>query len=261
MSEKKAISGNAPESQNRRNAIKKIAVGVGALAGYSVLPKQWIKPVIDSIVLPAHAQTSGISLSENDLTITVESGDQTTDTVSVDVEGAVSPATAGLEIEMEFQGTSSTAGMEGHKGQSKNTAVAAVQSFFCSEAVAAPPPPFCQKYKIKILTGPDGGFGGRCDLPCGPGLTCVFVTVVIVGMVHIPPIVKYIYIRHPSDPQPTTTCKGKKCATTCKGKKCTTTCKGKKCTTHKPKPTTTKKGKKTPDIIILPHDPNQPKLP
>jgi hypothetical protein len=44
--------------QNRRKAIKKIAVGVGVVAGCSVLPEKWTKPIIGQIVLPAHAETS-----------------------------------------------------------------------------------------------------------------------------------------------------------------------------------------------------------
>lgn len=48
------------QGHDRRQAMKKILVGVGALAGYSVLPEQWIRPVIGQVVLPAHAETSGI---------------------------------------------------------------------------------------------------------------------------------------------------------------------------------------------------------
>lgn len=43
----------------RRKAMCKIAVGVGALAGLSVLPEQWTRPLIGRIVIPAHAATSG----------------------------------------------------------------------------------------------------------------------------------------------------------------------------------------------------------
>lgn len=56
--EKKQIEDAAP-NQDRRKAIKKIAVGVGVLAGYSVLPKKWIQPIVGQVVLPAHAATSG----------------------------------------------------------------------------------------------------------------------------------------------------------------------------------------------------------
>ncbi len=51
-------SENAPSCSGRRKAIKKIAVGVGALAGINVLPEKWVKPVVEMVVLPAHAQTS-----------------------------------------------------------------------------------------------------------------------------------------------------------------------------------------------------------
>ncbi len=47
------------KGQDRRKVIKTIAVGAGVLAGYSVLPDKWIRPVVGQIVLPAHAATSG----------------------------------------------------------------------------------------------------------------------------------------------------------------------------------------------------------
>ncbi len=43
----------------RRKALKNIAVGVGALAGISMLPERWSRPIIGQITIPAHAQTSG----------------------------------------------------------------------------------------------------------------------------------------------------------------------------------------------------------
>jgi hypothetical protein len=46
--------------QERRSALRKIAVGVGVLAGIAVLPERWTSPIIGQITLPAHAQTSGI---------------------------------------------------------------------------------------------------------------------------------------------------------------------------------------------------------
>ena len=49
----------APKSQERRKAIKKISVGLGVLAGYSVLPQKWTAPIVGQIALPAHATTSG----------------------------------------------------------------------------------------------------------------------------------------------------------------------------------------------------------
>ncbi len=40
---------NAIEDKGRRKAIKKIAVGVGALASINALPAQWIRPIVDQI--------------------------------------------------------------------------------------------------------------------------------------------------------------------------------------------------------------------
>jgi len=50
---------DAPENRDRRKIVKKIATGAGLLAGYSVLPDTWIKPLVGQITLPAHAATSG----------------------------------------------------------------------------------------------------------------------------------------------------------------------------------------------------------
>ena len=51
MSEKKS-------SQSRRKALKQIAAGSGAVVAGSRLPENWTKPVIDSVILPSHAETS-----------------------------------------------------------------------------------------------------------------------------------------------------------------------------------------------------------
>lgn len=55
---------------NKRKTLQKIA-GIGAVA--TVLPSSWIKPVISSVVLPVHAQTSantppvGQNITVNDI--------------------------------------------------------------------------------------------------------------------------------------------------------------------------------------------------
>jgi len=59
---------NMPDSQGRRRAMKKIAAGVGVLAGCSVIPEQWVRPVVGQISLPAHAATSGEVLVEEETT-------------------------------------------------------------------------------------------------------------------------------------------------------------------------------------------------
>ncbi len=49
-----------PDSKiTRRKAVKTIAGGITALAAYHTLPAKWEKPILESIFIPAHAQTSG----------------------------------------------------------------------------------------------------------------------------------------------------------------------------------------------------------
>jgi len=53
MSETKSSKGNA-----RRKLLKGIAAGSGAVIAGQTLPENWSRPVVDSVMLPAHAQTS-----------------------------------------------------------------------------------------------------------------------------------------------------------------------------------------------------------
>lgn len=48
----------------RRCAMRRIAVSVGLLATYSMLPQRWTCPIIGQIVVPVHAATSGASLHD-----------------------------------------------------------------------------------------------------------------------------------------------------------------------------------------------------
>jgi len=46
------------QNENRRKLLKSIAAGSGAVIAGKSLPESWSKPVVDSVMLPAHAQTS-----------------------------------------------------------------------------------------------------------------------------------------------------------------------------------------------------------
>jgi hypothetical protein len=46
-------------SENRRKLLKTIAAGSGAVIAGKNLPENWARPVVDSVLLPAHAITSG----------------------------------------------------------------------------------------------------------------------------------------------------------------------------------------------------------
>lgn len=55
--------GNTPERskdkvQSRRKVLKKIALGGSAAAGAFSMPAQWVKPIVDRVIVPSHAQTS-----------------------------------------------------------------------------------------------------------------------------------------------------------------------------------------------------------
>lgn len=44
----------------RRNLLKALVAGGGAFAMGKTVPQSWVKPMVKSVVLPAHAQTSPV---------------------------------------------------------------------------------------------------------------------------------------------------------------------------------------------------------
>lgn len=64
---------------SRRQALKRITGGAGVAAGTGMLSAQWIKPVVESVLLPAHAQVS---------TCCVEFCQLLTDNINVEVHTA-----------------------------------------------------------------------------------------------------------------------------------------------------------------------------
>jgi hypothetical protein len=74
------------ESRNaRRSALKTLLVGGGIVTTSKGLPEAWTRPVVDAVMLPAHAQTSACEISarsvfedENERSIGIfdESGDR-----------------------------------------------------------------------------------------------------------------------------------------------------------------------------------------
>jgi hypothetical protein len=45
--------------QSRRKMLKSMAAGSGAVIAGKSMPDEWAKPMVDSVLLPVHAQTSG----------------------------------------------------------------------------------------------------------------------------------------------------------------------------------------------------------
>ena len=54
--------GDSSNSEDRRSKLKQILTGGGVIAGGAAIPNQWSRAVVESVVLPAHAQTTGIAL-------------------------------------------------------------------------------------------------------------------------------------------------------------------------------------------------------
>lgn len=62
-------------THSRRKALKKIALGGTIAVGASTLPPQWTKPIVDKVIVPAHAETSPeptTTLEQTTTTTTVE---------------------------------------------------------------------------------------------------------------------------------------------------------------------------------------------
>lgn len=85
------------DNPSRRKAVKTIVGSTAALAAYNMLPAKWDTPIIESIFLPAHAQTSGSGIIEN-LAVQYIDGDETTGTVVINISGQVTPPVAGQSV-------------------------------------------------------------------------------------------------------------------------------------------------------------------
>ena len=62
-------------SESRRKLLKSIAAGSAVIVAGKSLPENWTKPVVDSVMLPAHAQTSIICTIDITYAISVPGGD------------------------------------------------------------------------------------------------------------------------------------------------------------------------------------------
>ena len=59
----------AMSEKNRRKVLKSIAAGGGAVVIGKSLPDRWAKPVVDAVVLPAHAETTDDTGSQPTTTV------------------------------------------------------------------------------------------------------------------------------------------------------------------------------------------------
>ncbi len=63
---KKQTADKNIQSTKRRGALKSIGGSAAAIAAAQNLPETWKKPLVDSIILPAHANTTSDSDSSGD---------------------------------------------------------------------------------------------------------------------------------------------------------------------------------------------------
>ena len=51
------------KTESRRKLLKSITAGAGAIAAGKIIPESWSRPLVQSVILPAHAATSMRSFS------------------------------------------------------------------------------------------------------------------------------------------------------------------------------------------------------
>ncbi len=153
------------DSSERRIAIKRIGIGIGALAGISVLPEKWTRPIVGQIALPAHAATSGISVLDPCRTYR-KSGDQTTATVTIVVNAWVEPPVANLKA--TIWATSSTG------AQKKVTTTTAADGTFSAEITIGNGPGITSVSVVTIVDGADNQ--GHCSVTIPAGETTTSTT-------------------------------------------------------------------------------------
>ena len=86
-------------SESRRKLLKSIAAGSGTVIAGKSLPKSWSKPVVDSVLLPAHAQTSPAPPPETCSTIKVTFSFTATGIDNGGVGYDIYPAGGGVSID------------------------------------------------------------------------------------------------------------------------------------------------------------------
>ncbi|MGA8259483.1 MAG: hypothetical protein WB783_04645 [Arenicellales bacterium] len=110
--------------ESRRQSVKKI-LGAGSLmVGAPIASNHWVKPVVNAVMLPAHAATSPVEIRFDDsvgdpCSITVTCTDY--HEFDVTVNGAVVPATGGVDVDLTIQFELNNAGNFGSPVDSFST--------------------------------------------------------------------------------------------------------------------------------------------
>jgi len=93
-------------NDSRRKVLKSITAGSGAVVAGKSLPESWSRPIVDSVMLPLHAATSGCNFTMT-LTLSNTTGDLPSGGAyppqSVEIRGSITPNPgAGISIVQEI---------------------------------------------------------------------------------------------------------------------------------------------------------------
>lgn len=135
-----------PQDKSRRTALRDLLVGAGVLTAYHAMPSKWSQPIIDQIILPAHAATSGSTLKDP-CEVSVTKGTTGSSSVTVRVDGFVTPPTGNLPTAIVATPTGGSGG----------------------------------PVTVNTITAADGTFGALMTIPGGPGITMVTVVTTVTG--------------------------------------------------------------------------------
>lgn len=101
LSEQDMKENHATDQEKRRKAVKNILMAGGsAITAGQLSSAEWTKPVIESVVLPAHAATSTIGFSISDPVSL--SYICTSDDVIIDITGYINQPIAGINVRLEL---------------------------------------------------------------------------------------------------------------------------------------------------------------
>lgn len=94
-------------SESRRKLLKSIAAGSGAIVAGKSLPESWSRPVVESVLLPAHAQTSTAPACTITVLVAGIPDGSSAVTQNTSISGTITPnpgADVSVLIELDFDG-------------------------------------------------------------------------------------------------------------------------------------------------------------
>ena len=102
LAEKEVNEGQSIEQEKRRKAVKNLLIAGGSAITVGQLGNtKWTKPVIESVVLPAHAVTSGPGFSITD-PVSLQYSCLSDIEVLIDITGYISEPIAGIRVRLEL---------------------------------------------------------------------------------------------------------------------------------------------------------------